>query len=324
MDRRRILGTGLIVALLLAAAWWAWPMEEAAPQPEPSPEAPAAAPLSFEVPPATPNLPATASASNGPSLPPPPEPEPVQVWCDVPGVEDTTGARWAWARWGPPVPVTAGSQGVVVQLPSERARFSGSIAVPGYVPMRATVTAGGCTIAAPKAAAYVSGRVEVADPSELADTRLYGCGGVHDVDGSGSFYLEVPAEGCTLQARRRDGVFWQRSAIVDIDPYGPGEDIVLDLDVPPFEAGGVGVMVEERSGGVGISRVLPDTPGAAAGLQAGDLVTAVDGIPTDDLDLDAYIGLAVGDAGTDVTYTVDRGGETVELTITREAMGRPE
>jgi carboxyl-terminal processing protease len=63
---------------------------------------------------------------------------------------------------------------------------------------------------------------------------------------------------------------------------------------------------------------LNGSPAEAAGIQSGDVVTAVDG--------ESLIGLTVQDAvtkvrgpkGTDVTLTIDRDGEVFDLTITRD------
>ncbi|HEY7464304.1 MAG TPA: S41 family peptidase [Candidatus Limnocylindria bacterium] len=62
---------------------------------------------------------------------------------------------------------------------------------------------------------------------------------------------------------------------------------------------------------------LEDSPAKAAGLQAGDIVRAVDGDSVNGLSLEDAVQKVRGDAGTDVTLTLEREGETLEMTITR-------
>ena len=62
---------------------------------------------------------------------------------------------------------------------------------------------------------------------------------------------------------------------------------------------------------------LAGTPAEAAGLQAGDVVTAVDGEPVAGSTMQDQIAKIRGEAGTDVTLSIDREGETFDVTITR-------
>jgi len=63
---------------------------------------------------------------------------------------------------------------------------------------------------------------------------------------------------------------------------------------------------------------LADTPAEAAGLQAGDIVLAVDGESVDGSTLNDQITLIRGEPGTDVTLTLQRDeGEPFDVTITR-------
>jgi carboxyl-terminal processing protease len=63
---------------------------------------------------------------------------------------------------------------------------------------------------------------------------------------------------------------------------------------------------------------LEDSPAKKAGLQPGDIITAIDGKPIDGLALDDAVNLIRGESGTDVTLTVKRGSDTSDLTITRQ------
>ena len=63
---------------------------------------------------------------------------------------------------------------------------------------------------------------------------------------------------------------------------------------------------------------LADSPAEAAGLLAGDVVLAVDGESVDGSTMEDQISRIRGEAGTDVTLTVERdGAEPFDLTITR-------
>ena len=63
---------------------------------------------------------------------------------------------------------------------------------------------------------------------------------------------------------------------------------------------------------------LADTPAEAAGIQAGDIVLAVDGESVDGSTMNDQITRIRGEPGTDVTLTIQRDdGEPFDLTITR-------
>ncbi len=66
-------------------------------------------------------------------------------------------------------------------------------------------------------------------------------------------------------------------------------------------------------------------PAEAAGLRAGDEITAIDGIPVAGLTLDAAVAKIRGPKGTTVTLTVMRGGgTTLELAIVRAVIQQKE
>ncbi|HEV2400685.1 MAG TPA: Do family serine endopeptidase [Candidatus Sulfotelmatobacter sp.] len=76
------------------------------------------------------------------------------------------------------------------------------------------------------------------------------------------------------------------------------------------------------SGGV-VTQVDPDSPGAKAGLQTGDVITEVDGQKVNDAGaLQVEIGQKT--PGTKVDLTVLRDGKTMHVPVTLEAMGSKE
>ena len=65
--------------------------------------------------------------------------------------------------------------------------------------------------------------------------------------------------------------------------------------------------------GAAIQAVAEDGPAAQAGLQRGDVITAVDGIPMNSSELISYIGSA--SVGQEVIFHIYRQGETLEITV---------
>jgi membrane-associated protease RseP (regulator of RpoE activity) len=93
----------------------------------------------------------------------------------------------------------------------------------------------------------------------------------------------------------------------------------------------VGVMfavneaTEGDAGGVVITEVIPGSPAETAGVQAGDIVTAVDGeAVTVETFADSILDNAIGD---EVVFTITRAGESQDITVTlgssMDVMGMP-
>lgn len=86
---------------------------------------------------------------------------------------------------------------------------------------------------------------------------------------------------------------------------------------------GVGIRSWYLPQGVELTQVAPDSPAQEAGLRPGDLIVAIDGHDTrgaDSADLDGWMH---GGAGTQVTMTVLREGETFLVTMTRREVVFP-
>ena len=86
------------------------------------------------------------------------------------------------------------------------------------------------------------------------------------------------------------------------------------------EYGGLGLEVAMHEGGVKVAAVVEGGPAARAGMQAGDVIVAVDGGSVQGQSLEQVIGQVRGERGTQVDLTVARGGEgeTRAFTLTRE------
>ena len=82
---------------------------------------------------------------------------------------------------------------------------------------------------------------------------------------------------------------------------------------------GIGVMLSDNAGTFTVTKVLTGTPAEAAGVKAGDVITAVDGATTTGMSFDVLTTKIRGTAGTKVTITVIHSGSTtpVSISITR-------
>ncbi len=80
---------------------------------------------------------------------------------------------------------------------------------------------------------------------------------------------------------------------------------------------GVGIVSQAGSEGLTVTGVLEGSPAQAAGLQAGDVITAVDGQSTAGVDADLAAGWIQGEEGTQVTLTYLRDGESASVILER-------
>ncbi len=84
--------------------------------------------------------------------------------------------------------------------------------------------------------------------------------------------------------------------------------------------GGIGFTFNALDGELTIISPIPDTPAARAGLQSGDKIVFIDGVPTTNMSSDTAVGRMRGEPGTPVTLTVAREGwnEPRDFPIVRE------
>lgn len=86
---------------------------------------------------------------------------------------------------------------------------------------------------------------------------------------------------------------------------------------------GIGAEIGIRSDRPTILRVLTGNPAEKAGLQAGDVIAAVNDQPSLDWDADKTAGEIRGEAGTTVKLVVVRGETTLDFTVTRAQINNP-
>ncbi len=81
---------------------------------------------------------------------------------------------------------------------------------------------------------------------------------------------------------------------------------------------GIGAQVENVAGWLTIVSPLEDSPAFKAGIMAGDRVTEIDGVSTLNVPIDQSIAKLTGTPGTPVNITIDRHGEVIPMTLTRQ------
>lgn len=81
--------------------------------------------------------------------------------------------------------------------------------------------------------------------------------------------------------------------------------------------GGVGIMIGmDPNGALRVISPLEDTPAFAAGVEAGDVITAINGKTTTGISIDQAVHQIMGKPDTQVSLTVKREGRTTPLTFT--------
>lgn len=118
------------------------------------------------------------------------------------------------------------------------------------------------------------------------------------------------------------------------DPYTLylDSDAMRDLtDTTAGSFGGVGLYIskplestKDKPAYVEISSPMEDTPGARAGLQSGDFITAINGEPTEDMTSDEVLANLRGEVGTPVTISILRGANIkFDVKLTRALIEVP-
>jgi carboxyl-terminal processing protease len=85
---------------------------------------------------------------------------------------------------------------------------------------------------------------------------------------------------------------------------------------------GLGILVTKRNDQVTVITPLEGTPAARLGIRAGDVISEVEGVATEDLSLDEVVKRLKGPKGTTVSIKIQRVGmkEPIPLTIVRAAI----
>jgi carboxyl-terminal processing protease len=85
---------------------------------------------------------------------------------------------------------------------------------------------------------------------------------------------------------------------------------------------GLGIQITKRGADKPLTIIAPidDTPAHRAGLMSGDVISRIEGQPTDDMTVQDAVRLLKGDKGTSVTITIERPSlsESFDVTIERD------
>lgn len=136
------------------------------------------------------------------------------------------------------------------------------------------------------------------------------------------YYYEVVSE-----EEMADGVLYGLMKTVG-DPYTcyysveEMKELTSDLEGVFF---GIGAYLEmdNDAGYAKISGVIEGTPASRADIQIGDYVVKVDGVNVYGKTLTEVVSMIRGEVGTQVVLTLKRGGEEIEVTVTRENIKTP-
>ncbi len=100
--------------------------------------------------------------------------------------------------------------------------------------------------------------------------------------------------------------------------YYTKEEWLLEYNASMGNAIGIGVyVVMTEDGLIQVARVMANTPASSAGLQDGDIITAVDGQKVAEIGYATAVDLVLGEVGTTVSFDVLRGEEMWEIDVTR-------
>jgi len=86
---------------------------------------------------------------------------------------------------------------------------------------------------------------------------------------------------------------------------------------------GIGVWLKQKGDDLEVVSVLPSTPALRAGLRRGDVIREIDGAPVQDMTSDDAVARIKGPEGSEVTLGIERGGEPLEITLTRAEIDLP-
>jgi hypothetical protein len=136
-------------------------------------------------------------------------------------------------------------------------------------------------------------------PEDRARVQVFGC---PVVSRSGQVFRVAPGLECKARAWRKEGMIQVPS---DVESVVVGPDgAYVQLELPRARMGGLGVRFRPHPEGMVVVSVNPGTPAEAMGLQHGDVITAVDGVPASSLDTQEFVRTLSGPVGSEVDFTI--------------------
>ena len=97
----------------------------------------------------------------------------------------------------------------------------------------------------------------------------------------------------------------------------------FDADLSGSIGGGVGIELGVRNDYITVLRVLRNNPAEAAGIEEGDIITAVNDESALEWTVQDAVAQIRGDIGTTVKLTVQRGSDSLNFTVTRDEINNP-
>jgi hypothetical protein len=151
---------------------------------------------------------------------------------------------------------------------------------------------------------------------------VVGCGYVGPRYVENGARLAIEHAPCTATGMVEDGFLVRRSEPADIDPE-TGE---VTFTFPDERTGGIGIRIAADEGGIRIESVLKGGPADDLGLEAGDVVVAVEGKDASEISLAEFVETMTGPEGSDVEFVLRAGGENGDdaletVTVTRRFLG---
>jgi carboxyl-terminal processing protease len=89
-----------------------------------------------------------------------------------------------------------------------------------------------------------------------------------------------------------------------------------DLDGGDFGGTGIVIQIDDATKYITVSNVVPDAPAEKAGIEQDDLITAIDGVSTKNMSIQAASGRLRGKEGTSVSLTIERAGASLPAPVT--------
>jgi carboxyl-terminal processing protease len=125
-----------------------------------------------------------------------------------------------------------------------------------------------------------------------------------------------------LQTQKQAAIDGLLTAVGDTHQvYVNPQDVALESSDISGQFEGVGASVQQKNGSVQIEALIPDTPAAKSNLKVGDVILGVDGKSVQGKTVNDVVGLIRGQAGTNVTISVQHsGGAKEDVQITRASI----
>lgn len=148
----------------------------------------------------------------------------------------------------------------------------------------------------------ITGQVRDLDGAPTPGAMVEGCGAEATADDNGRYSLVSRRGDCLLRAWSRDGQLRRPGEAEYFDAFAPPAAIDLRVNVDPI--GGVGLGLGSGTEGMSVAFVAEGSPGAAAGIVAGDVVVAVDGTSAAGWSVLRGVQAITGEPGTRVRLRI--------------------